>query len=327
MIVTDQDGAMKLAIEEVLTESKHILCMWHIMQKILAKFNCEEMRKYSGPRRGFQRKLNEQKSKHEIYATCMSGRIEDSLKGRIKYMDQRKAIGNEEFNKSSILGRDYGYGDYKIGNVTISRVYFVEGLGHNLFSVGQFCDSDLEVTFRQYTCFIRNLDGVDLLTSSRGNNLYTLSLQDMMTSSLICLLSKAFKTKSWLWHRRLSHLKFGAINHLARQGLVRGLPKLKFEKDHLCSACAMGKSDGGWLFWRVVDIVVLDGSVVTHESITPICSSQVLLITLHDCDSTSEDFHAPHVLSAIDLLHTLKAKMDKAGQIGRGWLTETTSDS
>nr|GEV88996.1 integrase, catalytic region, zinc finger, CCHC-type, peptidase aspartic, catalytic [Tanacetum cinerariifolium]GEW70056.1 integrase, catalytic region, zinc finger, CCHC-type, peptidase aspartic, catalytic [Tanacetum cinerariifolium] len=65
---------------------------------------------------------------------------------------------------------------------------------------------------------------------------------DMMTSSPICLLSKASKTKSWLWHRRLSHLNFGAINHLARQGLVRGLPKLKFEKDHLCSACTMGKS-------------------------------------------------------------------------------------
>nr|GFA51702.1 hypothetical protein [Tanacetum cinerariifolium] len=52
----------------------------------------------------------------------------------------------------------------------------------------------------------------------------------------------ASKTKSWLWHCRLSHLNFGAINHLARQDLVRGLPKLKFEKDHLCSACAMGKS-------------------------------------------------------------------------------------
>ncbi|GJT31994.1 putative ribonuclease H-like domain-containing protein [Tanacetum coccineum] len=64
----------------------------------------------------------------------------------------------------------------------------------------------------------------------------------MMASSPICLLSKASKTKSWLWHRRLSHLNFGAINHLARHGLVRGLPKLKFEKDHLCSACAMGKS-------------------------------------------------------------------------------------
>nr|GEX37082.1 hypothetical protein [Tanacetum cinerariifolium] len=52
----------------------------------------------------------------------------------------------------------------------------------------------------------------------------------------------ASKTNTWLWHRHLSHLNFGAVNHLARQGLVRGLPKLKFEKDHLCSACAMGKS-------------------------------------------------------------------------------------
>ncbi|GJT70459.1 putative ribonuclease H-like domain-containing protein [Tanacetum coccineum] len=135
-----------------------------------------------------------------------------------------------------------GYGDYQIGNVTISRVYYVEGLGHNLFSIGQFCDLNLEVAFRQHTCFIRNLEGVDLLTGSRGNNLYTLSLGDMMASSPICLLSKASKTKSWLWHRRLSHLNFSAINHLASQCLVRGLPKLKFEKDHLCSACAMGKS-------------------------------------------------------------------------------------
>nr|GFB14161.1 hypothetical protein [Tanacetum cinerariifolium] len=78
-----------------------------------------------------------------------------------------------------------GYGDYQIGNVMISRAYYVEGLGHNLFFVGQFCDSDLEVAFRQHTCFIRNLEGVDLLTGSRGNNLYTLSLQDMMASSPI----------------------------------------------------------------------------------------------------------------------------------------------
>nr|GEX53193.1 retrovirus-related Pol polyprotein from transposon TNT 1-94 [Tanacetum cinerariifolium] len=103
-------------------------------------------------------------------------------------------------------------------------------------------DSYLKVTFRQHTCFIRNLDGVDLLTGSRENNLYTLSLQDMMASSPICLLFKASKTKSWLWHYHLSHLNFGAINHLAKQGLVRGLSKLKFKKEHLCSACAMGKS-------------------------------------------------------------------------------------
>ncbi|GKD18685.1 putative ribonuclease H-like domain-containing protein, partial [Tanacetum coccineum] len=74
------------------------------------------------------------------------------------------------------------------------RVYYVEGLGHNLFFVGQFCDSNLEVAFRQHTCFIRNLEGVDLLTESRGNNLYTLSLRDMMASFPICILSKASKT-------------------------------------------------------------------------------------------------------------------------------------
>ncbi|GJZ64811.1 retrovirus-related pol polyprotein from transposon TNT 1-94 [Tanacetum coccineum] len=101
---------------------------------------------------------------------------------------------------------------------------------------------DLEVAFRKHTCFVRNLEGVDLLLGSRETNLYTLSVGDMMASSPICLLSKASKTKSWLWHRRLSHLNFGAINHLAKHGLIRGLPKLKFEKYHLCSACAMGKS-------------------------------------------------------------------------------------
>ncbi|GJS61510.1 hypothetical protein Tco_0656294 [Tanacetum coccineum] len=79
-------------------------------------------------------------------------------------------LGTFKFGNDHVA-KILGYGDYQIGNVTISRVYYVEGLGHNLFSVG-----------------------------SRGNNLYTLSLGDMMTSSPIFLLSKALKTKSWLWH-------------------------------------------------------------------------------------------------------------------------------
>nr|GEW55117.1 integrase, catalytic region, zinc finger, CCHC-type, peptidase aspartic, catalytic [Tanacetum cinerariifolium] len=153
----------------------------------------------------------------------------------------QKFLGMVKFGNDHVA-KIVGYEDYQIGNVTISQVYYVEGLGHDLFSVGQFCDSDLEVAFRRHTCFIRNLDEVDLLTGSWGNNLYTLSIQDITASSPICLLSKTSKTKSWLWHRRLSHLNFGAINHLARQGLVRGISKLKFEKDHLCSACTMGKS-------------------------------------------------------------------------------------
>ncbi|GJX50955.1 retrovirus-related pol polyprotein from transposon TNT 1-94 [Tanacetum coccineum] len=69
-----------------------------------------------------------------------------------------------------------------------------------------------------------------------------LLLKDMMKSSSIYLLSKASKNKSWLWHRRLNHLNFGTINDLARKDLIRGLPRLKFEKDHLCFACQLGKS-------------------------------------------------------------------------------------
>nr|GFA08432.1 retrovirus-related Pol polyprotein from transposon TNT 1-94 [Tanacetum cinerariifolium] len=107
-----------------------------------------------------------------------------------------------------------GFGDLKWGNILITRVYFIEGLGHNLFSVGQFCDSDLKVAFRRNACFVRNLEGVDFASS----------------------------TMSWLWHQRLSHLNFDTINDLARNDLVAGLPKFKYHKEHLCPSCEQGKS-------------------------------------------------------------------------------------
>ncbi|GJZ59704.1 retrovirus-related pol polyprotein from transposon TNT 1-94 [Tanacetum coccineum] len=126
-----------------------------------------------------------------------------------------------------------GYGDYIHGNITICHVYYVEGLGHNLFSVGQFCDGDLEVAFRSNTCYVRNLEGDDLLTGGRESNLYTISISDMAASSPVCLMSKATSTKSWLWHRRLSHLNFGTINDLTTTFTGDGLPKSKYGKDHL----------------------------------------------------------------------------------------------
>ncbi|GKC28762.1 hypothetical protein Tco_1036056 [Tanacetum coccineum] len=108
-----------------------------------------------------------------------------------------KFLGTVRFGNNQIA-RIIGYGDYQLGNVVISKVYCVEGLGHNLFSIGQFCDADLEVAFWKNTYFIRNLESVDLLLGSRDTNLYTISLDDMLKSSPICLLSKASKTKSWL---------------------------------------------------------------------------------------------------------------------------------
>ncbi|GKF81946.1 integrase, catalytic region, zinc finger, CCHC-type containing protein, partial [Tanacetum coccineum] len=66
-------------------------------------------------------------------------------------------------------------------------------------------------------------DGVELINGSGGSNLYTISVEAMMKSSPICLLSKSSKNKSWLWHRRLNHSNFGTINDLARKDLVKFL--------------------------------------------------------------------------------------------------------
>nr|GFA70730.1 hypothetical protein [Tanacetum cinerariifolium] len=111
----------------------------------------------------------------------------------------------------------------------LDRVYFVEGLGHNLFSVGQFCDFDLEVAFRRNACFVRKLEGVDLLKGDRSTNLYTINLHEMTSASPFCLMARASSTKSWLWHQRLSHINFDTINDLARNDLVASLPKSKDE--------------------------------------------------------------------------------------------------
>ncbi|GJX67797.1 retrovirus-related pol polyprotein from transposon TNT 1-94 [Tanacetum coccineum] len=152
-----------------------------------------------------------------------------------------KFMGTARFGNDHVAAI-LGYGDLQWGNILITRVYFVEGLGHSLFSVGQFCDSDLEVTFRRNTCFVRNLEGVDLLKGNRSTNLYTINLHEMASASLICLMARATSTKSWLWHQRLSHLNFDTINDLARNDLVTGLPKYKYHKEHLCPSYEQGKS-------------------------------------------------------------------------------------
>ncbi|GJW99781.1 retrovirus-related pol polyprotein from transposon TNT 1-94 [Tanacetum coccineum] len=127
-------------------------------------------------------------------------------------------------------------------NIIIKRVYYVEGVNHNLFPVGQLCDADLEVAFRKSTCYIRDLKGNDLLTGSRGTNLYSITLQDTSTPNPIFLMAKASSSQAWLWHHRYSHLNFDTINLLLKYNIVTGLPKLKFVKDHLCSSYKLGKA-------------------------------------------------------------------------------------
>nr|GEY41270.1 retrovirus-related Pol polyprotein from transposon TNT 1-94 [Tanacetum cinerariifolium] len=120
-----------------------------------------------------------------------------------------KFIGTVRF-KNDHVAAILGFGDLQWGNILITRVYFVKGLGHNLFSVGQFCDSDLEVVFRRNACFIRKLEGVDLLKGDRSTNLYTINLHEMASAFPNCLMAR--------------------------------LPKFKYHKEHLCPSCEQGKS-------------------------------------------------------------------------------------
>ncbi|GJX95587.1 retrovirus-related pol polyprotein from transposon TNT 1-94 [Tanacetum coccineum] len=162
-----------------------------------------------------------------------------NLKCLSNFMEQ--FMGTVKFENDQITPI-LGYGDLVQGNVTIKRVYYVEGLNHNLFSVGQFYDADLEVAFWKSTCYICDLKGNDLLTGSRGTNLCSITLQDKSTPNPICLMAKATSSQAWLWHCRLSHLNFNTINLLSKYDIVTGLSKLKFVKDHLCSSCELGKA-------------------------------------------------------------------------------------
>nr|GEX83381.1 reverse transcriptase domain-containing protein [Tanacetum cinerariifolium] len=139
---------------------------------------------------------------------------------------------------------DSGFTKHMAGNLKL-LCHLVEkflGLNHNIFSVGQFCDVDLEVAFRKSTCFVRDLQGNELLTGNRGSNLYTISLQESTSSTPLCLMAKASLTQAWLWHRRLSYLNIHYINLLSKKDIMIGLPKLKYVKDQLCSSCKLSKA-------------------------------------------------------------------------------------
>ncbi|GJW75119.1 retrovirus-related pol polyprotein from transposon TNT 1-94 [Tanacetum coccineum] len=156
-----------------------------------------------------------------------------------------KFLGTVRFRNDQVA-KIMWYGDYQQGNIIILGVYYVERIRHNLFSVGQFCDADLEIAFQKNTCFIQNLEGVDLLSGSRDTNLYTISLDEMLKTSPICLLSKALKTKSWLWHRRLSHLNFGKSKKSFRQPKAEDTNQVKLYLLHmdLCGQMRVGSING-----------------------------------------------------------------------------------
>nr|GEW57545.1 putative ribonuclease H-like domain-containing protein [Tanacetum cinerariifolium] len=96
-----------------------------------------------------------------------SKHMTENLKLLINFVE--KFLGTVKFGNDQIAPI-LGYRDLVQGAITIKRVYYVKGLNHNLFSVGQFCDANLEVAFRKSTCYIRDLKGNDLLIGTEFLN-------------------------------------------------------------------------------------------------------------------------------------------------------------
>ncbi|GJZ01964.1 retrovirus-related pol polyprotein from transposon TNT 1-94, partial [Tanacetum coccineum] len=166
-----------------------------------------------------------------------TGRIFD-LKGKIITSSESECQSNCSNNDNACTSNPGTY------NQTVSKFHFFswQFLGTARFRNDHIAAIlDLKVAFRRNTCFLKNLEGVDLLKGNRTTNLYTINLHDMASASLIYLMARATSTKSWLWHQRLSYLNFDTINDLSRNDLVTGLPKFKYHKEHLCSSCEQGK--------------------------------------------------------------------------------------
>ncbi|KAJ9561389.1 hypothetical protein OSB04_006549 [Centaurea solstitialis] len=152
-------------------------------------------------------------------------------------------FGNNEL--SPVVGHgDIVCEDITVITITINNVAHVEGLNHNLFSIGKFCDKDLEVNFNKRRCAVRTEWGRELLVGTRKTNLYTIKLRHMLANKSQCLITKKSSHQSLLWHRRLSHLNYRYLDRLVKQRLVSGISMIKFEPDQMCSGCAQGKMKG-----------------------------------------------------------------------------------
>ncbi|KAJ9564937.1 hypothetical protein OSB04_000903 [Centaurea solstitialis] len=134
-----------------------------------------------------------------------------------------------------------GYGTLSNGIITFNKVAYVEGLMHNLLSISQLCDLGYKVIFDICACNVINNQGESVLSGSRKENVYIIYMDNNTEAESICFISDDAEKKSWLWHKKLSHLNFRTLHSLSSKDLVIGLPKLNILKDKVCGACEKGK--------------------------------------------------------------------------------------
>ncbi|GJS15517.1 retrovirus-related pol polyprotein from transposon TNT 1-94 [Tanacetum coccineum] len=223
VIRNDKSEVVCAMCKQCLITTNHDVCMLNYVNGMNSR---DKKQKANVSKLANQKKHKPQVKKPkkviQICLWCVDLGCSKHMTGNLKLLINFvwKFLGTVRFGNDHVAAI-LGYGDLQWGNILITRVYFVEGLGHNLFSVGQFCDSDLKVAFRRNTCFVRNLDGVDLLKGNCTTNLYTINLHVMDYASPIFRMARATSIKN---------------------DLVTGLPKFKYHKEHLCPSCEQEKS-------------------------------------------------------------------------------------
>ncbi|GJU03793.1 retrovirus-related pol polyprotein from transposon TNT 1-94 [Tanacetum coccineum] len=227
---------------------------------------------------------------------------------------------------------DSGCSKHMTGNPQLIRNFVEKFIGIVRFRNDHFAAitgygdyvQDLEVAFHSNMCYVRNLKGDDLLTGSLDSNLYTIFISEMAASSPVCLMSRATSIKSWLWHRRLSHLNFGTINQLTSKDLVDGLLKFKYNKDHLCSAYEQGKGKKASLSPKLVPsteskLKLLYMNLCRPMRVASINGKKYIIVIVDDYSRYTWVYflrtkdEAPDIIIGIgySLKHKNKAKNDK----------------
>ncbi|KAJ9539122.1 hypothetical protein OSB04_031855 [Centaurea solstitialis] len=135
-----------------------------------------------------------------------------------------------------------GYGMIVKGEVRMNQVSNVDGLKHNLITMSHLCDNGMIVMFKIKCCIMYKTNTlIEVMRANRRGDLYLICFNTLKAKEEICHVSSVKNEEAWLWHTRFCHLNFHTLDKLVRLKLIKGLVDIKLEKDHLCSACEMGK--------------------------------------------------------------------------------------
>ncbi|GJS77285.1 integrase, catalytic region, zinc finger, CCHC-type containing protein [Tanacetum coccineum] len=165
---------MSVSLSKTLKELKQ-----EFMEEVQEMLNIFEL---------IEQKVEKKSPKENILQNEIDQLLEVSLTSEIQDVGSSNSVRRPKSKDNKSKNRVLKNTNAKSSSASVRKT---PSLGHKLFLVGQFCDGDLEVAFRSNTCYVRNLEGDDLLTSSREYNLYTIFISDLAASSPVCLMSKA----------------------------------------------------------------------------------------------------------------------------------------